>query len=108
MPAAIPILIAVTAGAAVASAVQKNQEVQHAKGAAQAQETALNNQITAQKQTDAQNKSAKDSAAAGTQASALAALRASMSASSGFGGTLLTGPTGAQAAPTATKTLLGA
>lgn len=111
MPAAIPILIAATAvsaGTAVYGAVQQNQQVQHAKGAAQAQETAMNNQLTLANQKDEQTKTAKASQGSSTQASALAAIKAAMSASSGFGGTLLTSGTGTQAAPTATKTLLGA
>lgn len=97
----------VAAGTATASAVQSNQATQHAKGAAQAQQTAMNAQVDQANKTDAANKKALEVQGTATQSAALAALKASMSAGSTNGGSILTGPTGAPAAPTVTKTLLG-
>lgn len=95
------------AGGATYSAVQQNQQVQHAKGAAQAQKTAADAQVAAaDKQTQA-NKDAKKEQASTTQAAAIAALRASMSAASGAGGSILTSPQGSAPAPTGSKSLLG-
>jgi hypothetical protein len=109
MPATASI-VAVTLAAAGTGyqAYQTNQQIQHAKGAAQAEQTAMNAQIdTANKQTAA-DQTAKANTGSATQAAALAALRASMSASSGFGGSILTSPTGTTPAPIQGKTLLGA
>lgn len=92
---------------AIFGAVQANQAKQHAIGAAQAEETAIDSQITdATKQTADATKTVATQAS-GVQAAALAALKASLSATSGSGGTILTSPTGAAPAPTAQKTLLG-
>jgi regulator of protease activity HflC (stomatin/prohibitin superfamily) len=107
MPAAVPILLAVTAATAVGSMVEQNQQTQHAKGAAEAQNTAMQAQIDQQTKTDAATQTQKANQGSATQAAALAALRASMSASSGMGGSILTSPTGTTPAPTTTKSLLG-
>lgn len=108
MPAAIPILIAVTAATATYGAVQQNQQIQHAKGAAEAQETAINAQVKDSKAKDAQSMAAKGDQASATQAAALAALRANMTATGGLGGSILTSGQGTAPAPTVGKTLLGA
>ena len=104
-------MIASTAALAVimngTNMILQNQQTQHAKGAEEAQNTLMNAQIAKQTAADkaAQQKQADTGSA--TQASALAALRASMSASAGMGGSILTGPSGAAPAPTSTKSLLG-
>lgn len=109
MPAAIPILIAVTAATAVAGAVEQNQQIQHAKGAAQAQKTAMDAQIKTATDADAATQKQKADVGGSTQAAAIAALRASMTSGTGMGNTILTSPTGTGgAAPTVGKTLLGA
>lgn len=109
MPAAIPIAaVVVSALAAGGAAVEANQQTQHAKGAAQAEQTAMNNQVAAANAADAQNKTQQANTGSATQSAALAALRASMSAGSGFGGSLLTNPSSSGIAPTQGKTLLGA
>lgn len=107
MPAAIPLLVAVTAGSAIYSGVEANQERQHAKGAQQAQDTALNAKIDEQKKADLNQKTAKGTQASVTQSAAIAALKASMSTAGQMGGTILTGGQGAAPAPIASKTLLG-
>lgn len=106
MPAAIPLLVAVTAGSAIYSGVEANKERQHAKGAAEAQETANNAALADEKKTEQANVTAKGVQANSTHAAALSALKASLS-STGGGNTILTGPQGAAAAPIAQKTLLG-
>lgn len=109
MPAAVPIAALVVAAAGTTyGAVESNQQAQHAKGAAQAQATQAQAQIDQQKKADTATQTAKGANASATQASAIQALRASLSANSGFGGSLLTSGQGTgTAAPTATKTLLG-
>jgi len=113
MPASAPvigaIITAVTAAATTtATMVDANQQRQHAKGAAQAQEDKMTAQLDAAKTADDQAKKDKASAGSSTQAAALAALRASMSAASSSGGTILTSGQGTQGpAPLASKTLLG-
>ena len=109
MPAAVPwVAMAVTALAAGGSAVEANQQTQHAKGAAEAQNTAMQAQIDQQTKADAATQTQKADQGSATQAAALAALRASMSDSSGMGGSILTSPTGTTGmAPTQTKSLLG-
>lgn len=110
MPAAIPIAAFIVAAAGTTySAVEANQQTQHAKGAAQAQATAEQNQINDANKQDQATQAAKGSDASATQSAAIAALRASMSANNGFGGSILTSGQGTNtAAPTATKSLLGA
>ena len=104
-------LIATTTVAALSaggSAVEANQEKQHAKGAAEAQATAMDQQVKTADEQDKANQTQKANQGSATQAAALAALRASMSASSGMGGSILTSPTGTTGmAPTQTKSLLG-
>ena len=90
-----------------ATAVMANQQTQHAKGAAQAEATAANAAVDQQTKADAAATQQKANQGSATQAAALAALRASMSASSGMGGSILTSPTGTPPAPTAGKSLLG-
>lgn len=107
MPAAIPILVAVTAASAIYGGVEANQERQHAKGAAQAQEVKNNAAIEAQKKSDLAAQNQKSNQASSTQQAALAALRANMGTQGALGGTILTGPGGAAPAPAAAKTLLG-
>jgi hypothetical protein len=99
--------MAVTALAATGSAVEQNQQVQHAKGAAQAEATAADNAVKTQTAADAASTQQKADQGSATQAAALAALRASMSASTEMGGSILTSPTGTAPAPTAGKSLLG-
>ena len=109
MQAAIPMLVSVTAATATYGAVESNQQAQHAKGAAQAESTAAQGAIDAQKATDQKTSDQKQTNASATQSAAIQALRASLSASSGFGGSILTSGQGTQTtAPTATKSLLGA
>lgn len=106
--AAVP-LIAVALSLA-GTAVEANQAKQQAKGTANAakdQQNQLQGQIDTQKKTDAANIANKGNAATATSSQALAAIRASMSANSSAGGTILTGPQGAAPAPTTSKTLLG-
>jgi hypothetical protein len=107
MPAALPyIALAVTAATAVGGAVEQNQATQHAKGAAEAQAKAMQDQIdTATKTDTATAKTKSDTAQAGA-AQKMAAALASMTATGGESGTI-TGASTAGAAPTAPKTLLG-
>lgn len=111
MPAAIPIVAAVATAAAVGgtaySMVSANQQKQHAIGAAQAQNDAANAQINQEQAQDKATQQQKAQSASATQQAALAAIRASMGTSGSMGGTILTGPQGAAAAPTQGKTLLG-
>lgn len=108
MPAAVPIALAVVAATTVYQGVEANQQAQHAKGAAQAQQTAMDAQIKDATAADESNKKTQADAGATTQARAMAAIRAAMSSGSGMGGTILTGGQGAAPAPTQQKTLLGA
>lgn len=107
MPAAVPLALVFAAAATGYQTYSANQATQHAKGAAEAEQTAMNAQIEDAKKTTAADTTSKAAAGAGTQAAAIAALRASLSASSGMGGSILTTPQGAAPAPTTTKTLLG-
>jgi hypothetical protein len=96
---------------AIGTAVEMNQAKQQAKGAANAaqdQQNQVYKALADQKKADAANLNLQQTQGGASQAAALAAIRASMSANSGAGGTILTGPQGAMAAPTQTKTLLGA
>lgn len=110
MPAAIPIAaVVVSALAAGGSAIEANQQIQHAKGAAQAEATAAQGQIDTANKQDQDTQAAKGSNASATQSAAIAALRASMSGTNGFGGSILTSGQGTNTAvPTTTKSLLGA
>ena len=109
-----PITIALIASTTIAalsaggSAIEANQEKQHQKGAAQAQQTAMDAQIKTAQDQDTASKTQMANQGSATQAAAIAALRASMSASSGMGGSILTSPTGTTGmVPTQTKSLLG-
>lgn len=107
MPAVVPIMLAITAATAVGSAVEANQQTQHAKGAAQAQATAQQAQIdTANKQTAATQTQQSQTAQSGA-AQKMAAALAGMTAQGGAGGTN-TGASMMPAADTMTKSLLGA
>jgi hypothetical protein len=113
MPAAIPIAALVVAAAGTTyEAINANQQEQHAKGAAQAQATQEQNLVNQQTAADQSTQNQKANTGSATQQAAISALRASMSANSGFGGSILTSGQGTQGtqqtAPTATKTLLGA
>lgn len=102
-------LAVVAAAAAIYSGVEANQQQQHAKGAAEAQATAADAQIADQTKKDETVQQTKGANATTTQSAAIKALRASMSANSAFGGSILTGSQGTgTAAPTTTKSLLGA
>lgn len=98
---------AVAALAGGTQAIMANQQAQHAKGAAQAQETAMNAQVADQKKIDAADLTKKADSASATRAAAMNAIKASMSTTGQMGGTILTGGGGAAPAPTANKTLLG-
>lgn len=100
-------IVATTAITTGVGLIEGNQQKQHALGAAQAEQTAMNNQVAAANAQDKQNKTAQANQGSAVQAAALAALRASMSAGSGFGGSLLTNPSSSGIAPTQGKTLLG-
>lgn len=107
-PAALPaIALAVTAAASVASAVETNQQIQHAKGAVEAQATEAKAALDTQKKADDANTLAKGESASATQQAALSALRAAMSGTGALGGTILTNPGSSGSLPTTTKTLLG-
>lgn len=106
MPAAIPLIAAVIT--TTAGLYEANQQTQHAKGAAQAQQDAMTKQAADAATADKNTMAKKADVGSATQQAAIQALRASMSASSGAGGTILTGPQGQTGmAPTTTKTLLG-
>jgi hypothetical protein len=115
MPAAIPIALALTAAATAYGAVEQNQQIQHAKGAAQANQTTMDAQLKeANKQSEDLKKQQADAAKAaqGTQENMAQTLqsqrlRALTSGSQGLQSSILTSPLGASTAPTATKTLLG-
>ena len=104
---AVAISSAIAALTATGSAVMANQQTQHAKGAAQAQDTAMQQQVV---QADDQTKATQTQQSQIAQAGAaqkMAAALASMTASGGMGGT----NTGASNAPLpqtqAGATLLG-
>ncbi len=100
---------AATAGApAIGPAVVANQQIQHAKGAAEAEGAAINAQLN-QAQKDSQTATSSAAGASkSSQAAAIAALKASLSTQGNLGGTILTGPQGAAPAPVSQKQLLGA
>lgn len=108
MPAAVPIAVAVAAGATAYQGIAANQQAQHAKGAAQAQKTEIDAQVKAAGEADAAGKKNKQQQAGANNSAAMAAVRAAMSASTASNGTILTGGFGAAPASTTKKTLLGA
>lgn len=123
MPAAPAVIaawaaVAVTTVATTYQGIEHNQEVQHAKGAAEAQQTSMNAQIDEQKKAMADQEKQSADAAAGAAtaastandatASAESRKRAMASGTSNAGSTILTSPLGAPAAETFSKTLLGA
>lgn len=106
--AAAPVIAAIIT--AVGTGVEMNQQRQAAKGATNAandQQKQIDQQIADQKKKDSANLNQQQSQAGASQKAALDAIRASMSATSASGGTILTGPQGAAVAPSAGKTLLG-
>lgn len=117
-PAVIALWSLVTTAATTYQAVQHNQDVQHAKGAAEAQDTSATLAMRDQEKALAdQQKQSSDAAAAAataatnvTDATATAAARkrAMASGTSGSESTILTSPLGAPPAMTFGKTLLGA
>lgn len=107
MPTALPyIALALATTATVGQAVEANQATQHAKGAAEAQKTAMDEQL---KEADADTAAAKKSQAQTAQSGAaqkMAAILAQMTSAGGVSGTN-TGASNATPAPTSQKTLLG-
>ena len=100
-------VIAASVLATGASAVESNQQVQHAKGAAQAQATAENAQIdAANKQTAATQTTQSQTAQAGA-AQKMAAALANMTSQGGDSGSI-TGASSMAPAQTQSKQLLGA
>lgn len=114
MPAAAPwIAIAVASAATAYQGIAGNQQAQHAKGAAQAQETAMNAQIKGAQDLDlAKQKQSAESAAAGASANATAASKLLARKRTLIGGSSTPDSSilssGSDTAPTITKTLLGA
>lgn len=116
MPAAAPwIAAAVAASTATYQGIEANQQAQHAKGAAQAQETIVNSQIDKANALDmAKQKGVAEGAAASASADAnsvanklFAKKRTLAGGSSTPNSAILSDPIGG-GAPTITKTLLGA
>lgn len=106
MPALPAIALAVTAATAIGTAVEANQTVQHAKGAAEAQTTAMNDQIKTATDADTAAKKTQSQTAQAGAAQKMAVALANMDATGGMGGTN-TGASSMPAAETAGKTLLG-
>lgn len=107
MPAAIPyIALAIASAGSVAGMVESNQATQHAKGSAEAQAKAMQDQVDTANKTDAATQKTKADTAQAGAAQKMAAALASMTATGGAGGTI-TGAGNMPAAPTAPKTLLG-
>lgn len=106
MPAIPAIALAVAAAGTTYSAIAQNQTAQHAKGAAQAQETAMQGQIKAQTDADAAAKKTQAQTSQAGAAQKMAAIMASMTATGGGSGTI-TGASGQPAATVGQKTLLG-
>ncbi len=104
MPATAAV-IAVAAAGTTYGAVSANQQAQHAKGAAQAEQQQLDNQAKSATAADDANKKQQGNTGSATRDAAIAALKASMVASNG--GSILTSPTGSTPGQTQTKTLLG-
>lgn len=115
MPAAAPwIAAAIAASTATYQGIESNQQAQHAKGAAQAQETAMDAQVKAAGDLDlAKQKQSAESAAASAAGNAnsaanklLARKKTLIGGSSTPDSSILS--SGSDAAPTISKTLLGA
>lgn len=110
--AAAPI-IGTLIGTAISTAgtlIEMNQQKKQAEGAANAADQErrdLQKKNDDQKKMDKANLNQQGDRASASQKAALDAIRASMSASAGSGGAILSGPSGAAAAPTASKSLLG-
>lgn len=103
--AAMWAVAAITAATATYQGVAANQQTQHAKGAAQAQQTEMDAQVKAANDLDiTKQKQSSDAAAAAAagNANAMAKTLYARRQSS-----ILTDPTSDQSAPTTTKTLLG-
>lgn len=107
LPVAMAIMAATTAAAATGSAVMQNQQIQHAKGAAQANQTAMNAQIKSADDQAKANQKNQSQTAQGGAAQKMAAALASMTSTGGMSGTI-TGASGMIPAQTQQKTLLGA
>jgi len=97
-----------TAVAAGGSAIMSNQQQQHAKGASEAENKAMTDQINAQANADKAQQTAKAQQGSVTQTAALQALKAAMATTGSNGGSILTSGSGTTIAPTTTKQLLGA
>jgi Sec-independent protein translocase protein TatA len=95
------------AGTVAVEANQAKKAQEGAQNAAKDQQNQLNQQIDLQKKTDANNLNQQQTQAGASQQAAINAIRAAMSANSGMGGTILTGPQGASTPSIASKTLLG-
>lgn len=109
MPAAAPIVAAVLVSA-IGTAVSANQQKKAAEGAANAasdRKKEMDRQIADQKAADKNLANNKSTTAGISQQAALNAIRASMTTQSAAGGSILSGPQGATAAPVQGKTLLG-
>lgn len=96
-----------TAYSTTQSKNEARKQNEQASDLATEQRLATQDAIDKQKKQDEQNKEQKGIAASATQKSSIDAIRAAMSANSGAGGSILTGPQGAAPAPTQGKTLLG-
>lgn len=107
MPAAVPIMLAITAATAVGGAIEANQTAQHAKGAAQAQAATEQAQITQATATDKATQTTQAQTAQAGAAQKMAAALASMSQQGSMGGTN-TGASSVPPAQTTSKSLLGA
>lgn len=105
MPAAPWVAAAIAASTATYQGIEANQQAQHAKGAAQAEQTRMDAQAKAASDLAAQDKTNKTKAAADSA-------QANAAANSLYNrkrlATILTDPSASAAAPIATKTLLGA
>lgn len=101
------IATALASAGTIGQMVMSNQATQHAKGAAQAEQTAMDAQLKSQQDKTTADTGTASGIAGSNSAQAMAAIRAALTKNSGFGGTLLTSGSGAPAAPVATKQLLG-
>lgn len=114
-------IVAIMAAASTYQTIASNQQTQHAKGAAQAQQTSMDAQVAQeQKRLEDQSKTSADATGAvaaqqtamtgagETQTNEQARARAKVSGSNTLASTILTSPLGAQPAMTFGKTLLGA
>lgn len=87
---------------------QEKKAKEGAENAARDEQNQMNQQIASQKKKDQNVVRAQQGQANATSQGAMSAIRAALTASSGYGGTLLTSGQGAAPAPTTSKTLLGA